>query len=65
MLSLATQHTMCLRIRWKVGNRVSEHSVLSAYPALCGIQREADFFLISFCLKTVQFYTHVQIYICG
>ena len=30
-------------IRQKVGNRVSYHLVPSAYPAVCGIQREAEY----------------------
>ena len=30
------------RIWRKIAIEVSQHSVLSAYPAVCGIQREAD-----------------------
>ena len=39
------------RIQQKGGNGVSLHKVPSAYPAVCGIQREADLFI---------FYCHVR-----
>ena len=33
------------RIRWKMGDEVSQYYILSAYPAICVLQREAVIFM--------------------
>ena len=43
-LSTPTQHQMPRKIRRKVENGVSYHYVSSAHPAVCEIQREADYY---------------------
>ena len=48
------------RIRQKVGNGVSQHKVPSAYPAVCGIQREADHVFLNIYITSIFVYNHVM-----
>ena len=52
-LSSPTQHAMLRNIRRKAGNGVTYNYVPFAYPAGCGIQREADLINILYTMHKI------------
>ena len=66
-LSSATQHAMPPKFGRKWGTECVNTRVPSAYPAVCGIQREAGIYIIIylfiFYVYIVYFYTYICLYV--